>query len=52
MSLYAQLLSAKEMPAEKVFIMAARIEKSINDIQKKLTIPEVDDDSQPSPADI
>ena len=52
MSLYAQLLSAKEMPAEKVFIMAARIEKSINDIQKKLTIPEVDNDSLPSPQDI
>jgi len=38
MSLYAQLLSAREMPAEKVFTMAARIEKSISDIQKKLSL--------------
>lgn len=51
MSLYAQLLSAKEMPAKKVFTMAARIEKSISDIQKKLNISVADNDNPKSPAD-
>lgn len=51
MSLYAQLLSAREMPAEKVFTMAARIEKSIGDIQKKLNASVTDNDNPKSPAD-